>query len=73
MPKKATADLTEQISQIAIKIERVSVLIEVLEKGIEEEFEIEKHKLESLCYILSDCIQEVKENLDFIEENICKS
>ncbi len=74
--KKASSNninLEELARNLGIKIERISALMEILERGLEEEYEIEQKKLTSISYIISDYISELKEEFEIFETKIVES
>jgi len=68
--KLSKQNLTEQTQKIAFKIERVMTLMELLERGLEHEYETEQRKLASLSYTISDYLSEIKENFAKLENLI---
>lgn len=59
-----------QVQEIAFKIERVLTLIEVLERGPEQEFQIEQRKPVTLSYTISDYLKEIQEKFAKLEDKI---
>ncbi len=67
MKKTNDLNLSEKAAEIGIKLERISTLMEVMERALEEEFEIEHKKLVSLSYTINDYLSEVTTKFDELE------
>ncbi len=67
MKKNNNIKLSEKTSEIAFKLERVSTLMEIMERALEEEFEIEHKKLVSLSYVINDYLAEITSQFDKLE------
>ncbi len=64
MKNNNNVNLSERASEIGIKIERVSTLMEFMERALEGEVEIEQKKLVSLSYTINDYLTEVTKKFD---------
>ncbi len=70
MKKNNNLNLSEKAAEIGVKLERISTLMEVMERALEEEFEIEQKKLVSLSYIINDNLKEITSKFDELETAI---
>ncbi len=70
MKRNKDVNLSEKATEIGIKIERVSTLMEVMERALEEEFEIEHKKLVSLSYVINDYLKEITTEFNQLEDLI---
>lgn len=70
MKKNNNVNLSEHASEIGIKLERMSTLMEFLERALEGEVEIEPKKLVSLSYTINDYLSEVTKKFDELESII---
>ena len=67
MKKNNNVNLSERASEIGIKLERMSTLMEFMERALEGEVEIEPKKLVSLSYTINDYLSEVTTKFDELE------
>ncbi len=67
MKKNNNVNLSERASEIGIKLERISTLMEFMERALEGEVEIEPKKLVSLSYTINDYLSEVTTKFDELE------
>ena len=67
MKKKNNVNLSKRASEIGIKLERISTLMEFMERALEGEVEIEPKKLVSLSYTINDYLSEVTTKFDELE------
>ena len=67
MKKNNDLNLSEKAADIGIKLERISTLMEFMEKTLEGEVEIKHKKLVSLSYIINDYLSEVTTKFDELE------
>ena len=67
MKKNNDLNLSEKAADIGIKLERISTLMDVMEKALEGEVEIKHKKLVSLCYIINDYLSETTRKFDELD------
>ena len=67
MKKNNDLNLSEKAADIGIKLERISTLMDVMEKALEGEVEIKHKKLVSLSYIINDYLSETTRKFDELE------
>ena len=67
MKKNNDLNLSEKAADIGIKLERISTLMEFMEKALEGEVEVKHKKLVSLSYIINDYLSEVTTKFDELE------
>ena len=70
MKKNNKINLSEKVAEIGIKLERISILFEFMERSLEGEIEIEEKKLVSLSYTINDYLSEVTTKFDELERII---
>ena len=67
MKKNNDLNLSEKAAEIGIKLERISILMEFMEKALEGEVEVKTKKLVSLSYIINDYLSETTKKFDELE------
>ncbi len=67
MKKNNDLNLSEKAADIGIKLERISTLMDFMEKALEGEVEVKPKKLVSLSYIINDYLSEVITKFDELE------
>ena len=67
MKKNNDLNLSEKAADIGIKLERISTLMDFMEKALEGEVEIKPKKLVSLSYIINDYLSETTRKFDELE------
>ncbi len=67
MKKNNDLNLSEKAADIGIKLERISTLMDFMEKALEREVEVKPKKLVSLSYIINDYLSEVITKFDELE------
>ena len=70
MNKKEQKSLSIRTAEISCKLERISVLTEVMERALENEFEIESKKLVSLSYTINDYLREITSEFNKLEKDL---
>ncbi len=67
MKKNNNVNLSDKVAEVSFKLERMSTLMELMEKALEGEVEIKPKKLVSLSYTINDYLSEITKKFDELE------